>query len=251
MDIICDTNIWYNIGSGNIDTSTVSSTDKLIGNYNNIDEFAGTINLLYSPDKTTKAIQAMYQFSQNHFLLDPPFTHIIKLHKPNFNIDLSEHTDFMIEFTTAIANGNTFLDEQKEDEFKTICEERKQKLQNLTNVYNSEAERIRQEIKGKKIKKKADRIPSIRNLISTFASEQRGGEHLAPEYDWTKIELFENAFLDFLINLEKGAIKSTANDWYDLFLLAYVQPDKKVWTKEKKWINIINNAGMSKYLYDN
>ena len=250
MDIICDTNIWYNIGNGNIDTSTISSTDKLIGNYNNIDEFAGTTNLLHKYDVTKKAIQAMYSNSENNLILNPPFVHLIKIQKPNFKIDLSNHTDFMVEFTKSIAQGSVLIDKQK-NEFKKICNERQQKLQNAADVMNIEAEKIRIATQNVEMKNRTDRIPSVRKLISSFASEQRGGEHLPKNFDWRKVELLENVLLDFYILLERGLRKMTANDWNDLFLLAYVQPGKKVWTKEKRWIKIINQAGMSKYLYNN
>jgi len=47
--------------------------------------------------------------------------------------------------------------------------------------------------------------------------------------------------------LETGAMSVTANDWYDLFLLIYVNPERKIWTREKKWKQLIDSAGMKKY----
>jgi len=43
-------------------------------------------------------------------------------------------------------------------------------------------------------------------------------------------------------------MKVQANDWYDFAILAYVQPGDKYWTREKRWINLINDAGCGHYL---
>ncbi|MBL7920462.1 MAG: hypothetical protein JNJ40_09120 [Bacteroidia bacterium] len=247
MDIICDTNIWYNIGMGNIDLSKLSSDDKLIGNYNNIDELAHTTQIISFPDVTRKAIQSLYN-SAHKIILDPPFIHLIKLHNPDFKIDMQDHIEPMVEFTKAISQGSN-IDSSKIDEFKTYNEERKKILQEAANTLNNEADTIKKAIKNKNFKNKEDRMPSVRELISTYASEQRGGQHLPSDYDWSKIELLENVILEFFAGLEKGAYRTTANDWYDFFQLAYVQPGQKIWTMESKWNNMIDAAGMNKYRY--
>ncbi len=46
-------------------------------------------------------------------------------------------------------------------------------------------------------------------------------------------------------------MKIDENDWFDLFLLAYVQPGNLVWTFEKRWLILIKEkAHLEKYLFD-
>lgn len=39
------------------------------------------------------------------------------------------------------------------------------------------------------------------------------------------------------------------NDWYDLYILSYVQPNDKYWTLERRWLNLIRTAGCENYLF--
>ncbi|MFW6351554.1 MAG: hypothetical protein ACOC2E_04145, partial [Bacteroidota bacterium] len=61
---------------------------------------------------------------------------------------------------------------------------------------------------------------------------------------------FESVLKIFFNDMELGAVKLQPNDWYDLFLLTYVQPGNKIWTKEKRWIRYIQRAGMGSYLFE-
>ena len=45
-------------------------------------------------------------------------------------------------------------------------------------------------------------------------------------------------------------MKMVPNDWYDLTLLAYVEPGDKYWTKEGKWNQLIREAGCAAYLFE-
>lgn len=249
MDIICDTHIWYNIGRGDIDPSVVDANDRLIANYNNIDELVCTRNLIDFPDDTRKAIQSVFHHSVNHTIFDSPLIHIKKLYEPEFYIDLTDHIDPMRQFFEKIAQGEK-VEPSKEIEYLKMCDDRKERFQKAADVMNIEADKIRIANKNKKLTKREDRIPQTRELIRTFVSFQSNDYGLPENFDWSNVELFENVLLDFYINLEKGAMIIKPNDWYDLFLLAYVQPGKQVWTREKKWIKLIDNAGMNKYRYD-
>lgn len=45
-------------------------------------------------------------------------------------------------------------------------------------------------------------------------------------------------------------MKANDSDWFDFAILGYVQPGDKLWTYDKKWINLIKNAGCAEYLYE-
>jgi hypothetical protein len=54
----------------------------------------------------------------------------------------------------------------------------------------------------------------------------------------------------FFKDLETGARTIERNDWNDLFVLTYVKPGDKFWTKERKWKDLIKAAGCGHYLYE-
>lgn len=247
MNIICDTNIWYYLGDGTINPSIIGNEDRLISNYNNIDELAMTQSLISNTPYIVNAIQSVFKYS-SHTIIDSPFFYLKKLSNPPFNYDTSLDIEPMLEFFKQLANGETILPE-KEQEFKNMSEERKERLQLAADAMNDKAQKIKAKLNGQELIKRNDRIPDARVLISEYVSLQCG-EPLPEDFDWTQIELFENVMLDFYIKMEKGIITLKRNDWYDMFLLAYVKPGDKVWTRENRWKNIINEAGMGKYLFE-
>lgn len=249
MDIICDTHIWYLIGDNSIDLTVLDPNDKLIANYNNIDELSRTQNLLSLPDYTIKAIQSVCKHSSNHAIIDAPFIYLKKLSNPDFKYDMSYDIYPMIEFFNRIANGDTIIPE-KEEEFKQMSEARKADLKAAAEAMNNEAARIKKALGKKELLTREERIPHVRELISYYVSLQSEDDGLSKDFDWTQIELFENVMLDVYMKMEKGALTLKPNDWYDMFLLAYVKPENKVWTREVKWKNLIIDSGMEKYLYE-
>lgn len=248
VDIICDTHIWYGIGWGLIDLAKVHPTNRLIASYNNIDELCSTQKLIDSPDYVVKAMQSIFKHSGANTIHDTPFIHLKRLSDPNFKIDRSDDIGAMLEFSERIASGDT-VDRSKETEYRAFSADIKKRFQDATDVMNKEALRIKEANKGKKLVKREGRIRQVRDLISSFV-EIQCGEGLPLNFDWKNVELFENVLLDFYISVERGATTITTNDWHDLFLLAYVQPGKVVWTREKKWKRFIDDAGMNKYRFD-
>lgn len=65
-----------------------------------------------------------------------------------------------------------------------------------------------------------------------------------------RAELLIKTLDHFFKTLETSGMKVQANDWYDFAILAYIQPGDKYWTREKRWINLIKDAGCEEYLYD-
>ena len=53
----------------------------------------------------------------------------------------------------------------------------------------------------------------------------------------------------FYKKLETGSTVWKENDLNDLFILAYVRRGDKYWTKDRKWIDLIKEAGCEEYLY--
>jgi hypothetical protein len=79
----------------------------------------------------------------------------------------------------------------------------------------------------------------------------KGALNDASNVDLSSFQLIINTLDTFLINLEKGACSWQQNDDEDLFNLIYVEPNDKYLTQEKRWKNIIKEAGMEAYLFEN
>ncbi len=247
MEIICDTNIWYGLGNGFINPSLIGEGNKLIATFNNIDEFSRTTNLIDNPDETRKSIQSMFKHSGKHPIIEPPLFYLRKLSDDTYSYEITEDDEAMQLITEKIAKGHK-IDVSKSEQYRQYSEKRKANLQSVADIFNKESLRIKSNIKDKKKHRKVSSIELIRGILSLFVKKQTG-EGLYNDFDFEQIELLENAIDCFFKELETGATVMTANDWYDLFNMAYVSPERKYWTGDKKWIRLIKEAGMEKYLF--
>lgn len=249
MEIICDTNIWYNFALDNIDTAKIRPNDKLITTFNSIDEFTTTDNLIYCTEQTRNAIQIMFRYSARHAIFEPPLIYLKKLADPTYQYAIETYQKQILQFTELIANGHS-IDEIRKEEFLKLVNERKDKLKKVADFFNDEAKIIKPKIKDLNKHRQENSIPINRKLINLFVANQTKTDGLPDKFDWTQVTLFEKTLKVFFNEIETGAMKFMPNDWFDLFLLVYVNPSRKIWTREKKWKILIQKAGMSDYLYE-
>lgn len=246
MKIICDTNIWYDIGNSKIETKNLPIENKLTAVFTNIDEFTKTTYLIRNEDYTRNGIQAMFKFSGKHAIFEPPLIHLIKLDDPNFEYDIRKKHNDILNFSELIAKGYKISDI---DGFTDYCIERNKHFKHITEFTNSTALKIKAKIKNIKQHRKIESIQIIRDFISSILLCQ--SKKLSKKFNWEKIELLENTLKVYFTKLETGEIISKENDWYDIFILAYVQKSDKIWTNDSKLINFIKDASMEKYLFNN
>jgi len=245
MEIICDTHIWYGIGRGDIQ---IPPKVKLVATYNSIDEFSRTQNLVKYPEYTMKGVQAMFKYSREHAIYEPPLIYLKKLSDKNYAYDVRENLNNILQFTEKIAKGFA-IDLSKTEEYSQFCSDRKNDLMSVSQIFNDQAKQIKTNIKDLKTHRKENSIFLNRDLISLFVAKASKTDGLPKDFDWKQIELFENVLKLYFNALETGEFQSEPNDWYDLFLLIYVQPGRKVWTKEKRWLRLIKAAGLEHYLF--
>lgn len=248
MEVICDTHIWYELGNTEKE-SVIDDSIKLITTFNSIDEFSRTENLLRNFDYTRKGIQAMFKYSRTHAIYEPPLIYLKKLANPEFQYDIQAQQGSILKFTSNVARGQE-IDLEKSEEYRAFCKERKADLEAVSKIFNDQSAQIKSNIKDLKKHREENSIPLNRQLISLFVEKASKSDGLPADFNWGLIELFENVLKVYFNALETGEYKSDPNDWYDLFLLIYVQPGRKVWTKEKRWLTLINRCGMEKYLYN-
>jgi len=148
MKIICDKNIWYNIGN---ELVTPDPTHQFYCTYITLEEFCTTKNHIYNAEIAKKAIQAMMTLSSKNLILDPPFVFLKKLDDPLFKYDSVEKHENMLTFTEKIANGYPIAPD-KIQEYEKRCEDFNQSYERGTIYINQEADQIRKRVKGKKDK---------------------------------------------------------------------------------------------------
>lgn len=246
-EIVCDTNIWYEVGKY-LKEPDFLKDKSLIGTFHSIDELSRTPNLIKKPDFVRRAIQKLMSIPKLT-LFEPPFKYLKRLDDPKYKYNPANELKSILQFTSLIANGHNVAEEKKEA-FEKHVAYRKANLQQTADFFNEEAAKRKSNIKDKEKHRNENSIPLNRNLISLFVASSTKEGGLSDDFDWTKIELFESVLKVLFNEMEFGAITITANDWYDLFNMIYVTPSRLYWTNEDKWITLIKNAGMSKYLFN-
>jgi len=249
-EIICDTHIWYGFRDKAPEGEFLEKYAP-IATFLKIDEFAKSYKVIRSIDEVRAAILAVGEYSYNGSLIyDPPLIYLKKLSEPDFEYDTYANLRGILNFTQDIANGKE-LSEDKIEEFRKYCELREKWLQDAVDIFNDEAAVIQARIRDKKKHRAEDSTLLNREFISWYAGQVTKTDGLSDDFDWTQIELFGKVLKILFNDLELGAIRLKPNDWYDLFLLVYVNPNRKVWTNDNRWTRYIKERlGLERYLYE-
>lgn len=256
--VVCDTMIWYNISAGLIPRNRYENFE-LISTYLNIHEILTSSHLLNESEKTFTALDLLIKESDirylNHFQyfdekINENIDKNVKFEQLRFVENVisgalkykatieSNNLDTQIQ-NRAFADLNSFFLQEKEEVLYT---------KEIINEYrdnHSKAE-IKKIIKSN-AGEKAHLEATKNNFVYFFS---KGTLNDASNVDLSSFQLIVHTLDTFLINIEKGACSWQQNDNEDLFNLVYVGPNDKYWTQEKKWKNIIKEAGMEAYLFE-
>ena len=247
MEIICDTHIWYNLGRGMIDNSKIKENDILVATHLSIYELCFTENYLGNFEDTQNAVRAMFKYSAKNAIFEPPFAYLKVVSDRNYVYDIHQHSN-IFKFSEKIAQGYSI---EKTEEFASEVKARKHELEEMTNFCNECVQnQIKPNIKNKENHRKENSILLNRQLINQLVAMQTKSDGLSVDFDWKRIELFEQVLKLYFNELETGAKMAKPNDWFDLFLLLYVNPNRKIWTREGYWKQLIKQAGFEEYLYE-
>lgn len=246
MKIICDTNIWYHLGA-NPELFEKVKDEPICPTNANIYELSKTANVVSLEHEVRAAIQKMFHFKQN-VIYKSPFVHLASL-STDIEFDVQAEVGTYLQFTELFASGEK-IREDKIDEFKKYSDTRKDALQQFCDFINGVIDKRRSEIPNKQEHKSKDMVPSTFALLNFMVKVVTERKYNIESLDLSQAELLVRTLGKFLHNLERSTTKIKPNDWYDILQLAYVQPGDKYWTKEKKWLSLIQEAGMEGYLYD-
>ena len=246
MKIIADTNIWYGLGQEK-ELYDIVKDKPISPTFPNIHELSKTENLIDKEELTRSAIRMLFQFQKN-VIYEPPFIYLAKLHQ-EFEYDIEKEIGHWLNFTSKFAKGHS-IDPSKKEIFRKEIEEKRKGLTSVSDFFNEEAEKIRQRIINKNEHKKIDTFQITGGFLN-FCVEKSTEDNCNLEgFEMKNIELLVKTLDYFFKTLEVSQMKMQPNDWYDFAIMAYVQPGDKYWTREKRWVNLIKEAGCEKYLYE-
>ena len=244
MKIIADTNIWYGFSQ---DKKLFEKFHKepISPTFANIHELSKSENLIDKEDLSRSAIQMLFKFKEN-VIYEPPFIYLAQL-KQEFKYDIISESGHWLEFTSKFAKGHS-IDPDKKEEFKQQILDLRKSLVEVSKLFNEEAESIRKRILDKKAHKKIDTYQITAEFINFCVIQSTKGNVNIDGFNLDNIELLVKTLDHFFKTLETSHMKVQANDWYDFAILTYVQPGDKYWTREKRWIKLITEAGCGHYL---
>ncbi|NEM99326.1 lipocalin/fatty acid-binding family protein [Pontibacter burrus] len=245
MKIVCDTNIWYHLGEDEALFQTVKDL-PLAPSFINIYELTKTPNFLGNEEKVRSAIQKMFYF-QKYAIFEPPFIHVAKMHN-SFDYDLEREVGVYLKFTELVARGETIRPEKLED-FKKFIELKRLDLEKASSDFNEIAVKVKREIKDKRVHSNQDTSGITGAFINFCVEWATGGKYNLEGFNLNNIELLIRVLDLFFLRMEVSSMKIGANDWNDFAILSYVQPGDKYWTKEKRWLRLIAEAGMENYIH--
>ena len=244
MKTICDTNIWRAITEKEIGEPELLKVESpLTLSFINIDEIIKSNLILSDIDKAMNVIQRMMKMPAKT-IYEPPLIYLKKMDVDRYEYNFTDNNLDILYLTQAIANGQKV----NKSKFKTYKESREKTFKELIDIINNEAKTIksnRNQPKNLNVKK------TIRNFIS-FLVKSQTGINLTDKFDWTQIELFEKVLSMFFKELETTKTKIKINDIYDLFILIYVQPNDRFWSKDKRKgpLKYVKEIANGKYVFE-
>ncbi len=247
MDVICDTNIWYNLGSGLIKPREYKDC-TLWSTYLSIDELSKSDKLL--DDKLIENVRLSIQqmIINKNVIYEPPFFLLLVESIPDYNYDIIANDSKILDFTQSIASNQQFTDADKQ-KLRNYVTFRDDRLIKGTEYFTKLITVFKNGLIDKSVLKKTRNSGISKDFIS-FIVKSVTGHNLPENFDWSKIELFEKTLDYYFFKLETTGMKIKKNDWYDLAFLVYVRPSQKIWTKDKRLRTLIKEAGQIDYLYE-
>jgi hypothetical protein len=251
--VICDTNIWYNIGEGLLSVSEFNAFE-LIATFYNFEELITTPKTVKDFPKVKRAAEAITVYSHSQ-ILENAFLYLARLIDPN-------HVDTKYSYNLGIRNwGEVRAMAKLPEDFQITdailsayqqnitnktneCEELAQIENKLAKQYKKEAKNLWRTNKSGYYKANMQAIVGILNA----GLQQLNGPKLTELFEIKQIELFITAHAAYFKNMEIGTMVAQPNDMYDLYNMIYVKPGMKYLTFENRWKDILRQADLSHYL---
>lgn len=264
QEIVCDTNIWYGLGRGDL---TKPPGVKLYATWINIIEIGFThpkTKKYFDESAFTNAAKAIDQYADEIIELDP-----FNFASFHFGLDLPIKKKSIAKTLEAIINNG-----QPDDDTFAQHNNTYRLFMNLKNDFAIHLNAKKKDIRSESIPssdKKKEFKKSDASLLkyNTYALFKDINELLSREYNgilvfendkdmFDSFDMVQNKFELYLNTKQKffkkwvleKEMKVSPNDYFDMLNLLYVIKPTLLWTKEKRWKTTIKDAGMNSYLFE-
>ncbi|MEP2771091.1 MAG: hypothetical protein ABJH05_03015 [Fulvivirga sp.] len=242
--IICDTMIWYNIGSNQYNRKIIDRLN-LIATANTADELRMSGNILDKIGHVKLACQSFINDSES----------IIKYSPAEYMLILAGVTDHgFTGFDNILSKINRVIElpiselamnsRINRDKIEKELMHYNSDLDKTVEFINSHKEYIRKHIKtsngGVRKYRATSNDTGIRNLLIQLTELELKSLNKTLSIDWAKfpwgeIEFFLHIWYLHFLEIEVSHQKFKRNDWKDIMNMIYVRPNDLYWTEEKKW----------------
>ncbi len=254
--IICDTNIWYNIGDGIISKEAIKGL-YLVATYNSIAEL-GRSPYLSDRSNLPRVQRAALVLVTHASKVDlrPPIEIIIKTHSIWFCRNKKITQEMWQSLQIFARMDLSTIPEENFTQMANAVKERKEPMDKIMGEINSGTlPEIRAKIgKGSKAHDALDTTPGVRKLVARMASD-----HLLNAYqkkkEFKEIKGYEPFILVMTYFFKQLELKNVeifrTNDWMDMFNLVYIKNKNFLyWTYDKKWNTRLRKLGLGHFIFD-
>lgn len=256
LKVICDTNVWYDIASGDFD---VPEDIQLIATTYSLVELATSKKMASHPNFYQETIKKIYD-NTGPIIPVSPFDFVLAKHDSNYPVDNSELKNVLADFTKIISSvfeDNIELDDETKKMIIDDCKENRKGSVELADYCNACLIKIRENIKdsvGVKEHKGIDTTELNKELVKGLLLSHVKDKNYTidfQDFDWTQIELFLVVTELFFRKLElQIEMKIRPNDFVDWLNMLYVTPENQYLTFEKTWRKyILSDDRIKHYLY--
>lgn len=259
IKIICDTNIWYDLGNGVSFINTIEDYN-LCCTFLNLYELIHTDMLKINFNKVQKACNAIFNFA-SCFILEPPYLHLKNLLYP-YHLEYSK-TNFIEAIRTLInlerLDNDMFTElgnylEIKDDTLNKFF------VKHITDEINKTHDFFNLDIVNraqykKDIKTFENRKKKINNIRKQIITELNNVYPLIDNNSfndsfWENINVYINARMHYFQKLKLYPnMNPEKNDAVDMLNLIYVNENCLYWTKDNRWKTILSETKLGQYLF--
>ncbi len=240
--IVCDTNIWYNLGSGKVDPKVFSGHD-LACTFVSVHELATSKNLYKDFHSVKNAVKAIRDHARI-FLFTNPVNYILGKRETHGGEKYWNELQRVLNIEELIIPT---------EEAKLLDAEHNKmnaSYYSAVDEMNKIAVSVKKNIRKNnlnKIRRKEDTTLITKKLLLGFINSYTNieTEILEGAIQWDTLDLLVAALSDFLKEIELTKQKIDPNDWHDIFNLVYVGRGDFYWTKEKQWNKIISSNSLT------
>lgn len=242
IGVICDTNFWQ---GWNEVKNPVKHGYNIYSTWAVIEELFKSPQFAKVPKHKSSAILKAGKKLLYHTY---PFEHIYRTLTSRQLIGKSEFLKYGADYLIKIISAGKLLEQDKMNLLIKLGSKRAEGINRWNDLVSAV---IKDELYPKILHRRAyfihDHVPMTKDFIKT-STEMEIRRTLDKELNWDNLQLFYLVMDRYLKEITLKNRVPQNNDWYDLFMLSYVQPHLKYYTEEKFWRKIIVEVGMGHYL---